>query len=183
MLREIITWNTYSDIPRRHPLVPLEVPPQIRLVRENQVGRAYLLNGQFGGLEQYFGFEDGKVVNNLFGGVARHAFADTCQVFGGDAQFVGIESHFSLRNAVFVYQCDEILEDFILPASSFNFLTVEVAVALIIDIQHKRLEVIFGNLVTEAVFTVVVYDHCGMYQAVDGSGYFLPVVYSMVFLS
>ena len=75
--------------------MPLEVPPQIRLVGKTKLV-GYLLNGQFGGLEQYFDFEDGKVVNNLFGGVARHAFADTCQVFGGDTQFAGVESHFPL---------------------------------------------------------------------------------------
>ena len=62
-----------------------------------------------------------------------------------------------------MYQCDEILKDFILPASSFDFLSVEVAVTLVIDIQHKRLEVIFSNLVAETIFAVVVYSGRGTY--------------------
>ena len=39
-----------------------------------------------------------------------------------------------------MHQCDKLLEDFVLPASPFYFLFVEVAVAFIVNVQHERLE-------------------------------------------
>ena len=114
-------------------------------------------------MKQHFYLQDGEVINKLFGSFTRHAFADTCQVFGGDTELVGVEGYFPFSDAVFVHQCDEFLEDFILPTSSFYFLPVEVAVTLVIDIQHKRLEVIFSNLVAETIFAVVVYSGRGTY--------------------
>ena len=44
------------------------------------------------------------------------------------------------------------------------------AITFIIDIEHERLKVILGYLVSEAILTVFVYGSRGAYQSVDGSG-------------
>ena len=71
---------------------------------------------------------------------------------------------FSCTNA------NKLLEDFVLPASPFYFLFVEVAVAFIVNIQHEGLEMILGYLVAEAVLAVIINSSCRLYQSVDCSG-------------
>ena len=151
--------------------MPFEIPPHIRLVGETELVR-YPLYRHFGGLEQYLYFKNGEVIDNLLGGISRHATADTRQVFGGDTELTGIETDFPLGDTVLVHQCDEVLEYFILPTSPFYFLLVEIAIALIINIQHERLEMILCYLASETVLTVVIDSGCCMDKSFDCPGIF-----------
>ena len=90
------------------------------------------LHCQFGRLEQYFDFENGKVVNDLFSGITSDSFADTSHIFGRNAQFVGIEADFPLRSTMLVHKRYETFEDFILSGTTFYFMLAEIAVTLIV---------------------------------------------------
>lgn len=152
--------------------MPFEISAHIGLVGKfKSVG--YFLYAECGGLQQHFYFQNDEVVYHLFGGLAGDAPANPGQVFGGDAEAVGIKVHFPFGDAVFMDQRHEVFKQFVLPVLALDLPAGETTLALIINIHQEALQVVFHNLQPETVLPVFVNRQAGIHQPVNDFSVFV----------
>ena len=153
--------STIPILVRRHSRVVLEVFEEKRRVGEVQLVGDFL-DAQVAVFQHLLGFEDDVLVDPLWGGEAAGVFHNLGEVFGRDAQLVGIEPHATLFAVVSGDQFDKPLKDNLVSCRR-RFLLVVLAHDAFVDetaeeIEHRR------NQVTDAFAGI---DIIGMYILVN----------------
>lgn len=111
------------------------------------------------------------LIDELFGRMpAGDVATDSREVFGGDAEMVGIERNLAMGEAILVNERDELLEELILTVAPFHIAAREVAVHLVIHIEQEALQVVAGYLIAERVFAIGIDGGGSSQQSVNGGG-------------
>lgn len=128
-----------------------------------------LLHAEGGGFQHRLDFQYHVSVDDVLGGGACHALYYCGEVAWADAELVGIETHFTLAGAVFVYHLDELLEQLFLAADAFGMAVEEQPVGLVVDMQQEALQVVADDLFAEAVAAVGVQFFYQQHHPLDGA--------------
>lgn len=115
-----------------------------------------LLHAEGGGFQHRLDFQYHVAVDDVLGGGACHTLYYCGEVAWANAELVGIETHFTLAGAVFVYHLDELLEQLFLTADAFGMAVDEEALRLVVDVHQEALQVVAHYLTPEAVVSVSV---------------------------
>ena len=102
--------STVPILVRRHSRVFLEVLEEKRRIGEVQLVRDFL-DAQIAVFQHLLGFKDDVLVDPLRGGESAGIFHDFGEIFGSDAQLVGIEPYATFFAVVPSDQFDKPLKD------------------------------------------------------------------------
>ena len=88
------------------------------------------------------------LIDDLLGrGTIGNTAADSGEVLGGDTEAIGIKRYLTLRETVFMNECDELFEKFVLAVVTFHIVAGKETMNFIIHIEQKALQVIAGYLI------------------------------------
>lgn len=92
------------------------------------------------------------LIDDLLGrGTIGNTAADSGEVLGGDTEAIGIKRYLTLRETVFMNECDELFEKFVLAVVTFHIVAGKETMNFVIHIEQKALQVIAGYLIAEVM--------------------------------